>query len=313
MGKPYSMDLRERAVAAVMQSGVSCHRAAAQFGVAPSTVIDWVKRVRETGSLAPGQMGGHKPKSIRAEHAVFLTDRIREGKPFTLRGLVAELAERGLKVDYRSVWNFVQCSASKKSVVASERDRPDVARRRGRWKERQDRIAPERLVFIDETWTRTNMEPLRGWALRGERLVAKVPYGHWKTMTFIAALRHDRIEAPWMLDGPVNAAAFQTYVEKALVPTLRQGDVVIMDNLGSHKSPAVRQAIRSASAKLILLPKYSPDLNPIEQVFAKLKHLLRKAAARTVESLVAAVGQLLDAYTAEECANYFANSGYRQT
>src|SRR5665811_363850 len=134
-------------------------------------------------------------------------------------------------------------SASKKSVVASERDRPDVARRRARWKERQDRIAPERLVFIDETWTRTNMEPLRGWALRGERLVAKVPYGHWKTMTFIAALRHDRIEAPWMLDGPVNAAAFQTYVEKALVPTLRQGDVVIMDNLGSHKSPAVRQAI----------------------------------------------------------------------
>jgi transposase len=157
------------------------------------------------------------------------------------------------------------------------------------------------------------MEPLRGWALRDERLVAKVPYGHWKTMTFIAALRHDRIEAPWMLDGPVNAAAFQTYVEKALVPTLRQGDVVIMDNLGSHKSPAVRQAIRSASAKLILLPKYSPDLNPIEQVFAKLKHLLRKVAARTVESLVAAVGQLLDAYTAEECANYFANSGYRRT
>jgi transposase len=157
------------------------------------------------------------------------------------------------------------------------------------------------------------MEPLRGWALRGERLVAKVPYGHWKTMTFIAALRHDRIEAPWMLDGPVNAAAFKTYIEKALVPTLEPGDLVIMDNLSSHKGVAVRQAIRSAGAKLILLPKYSPDLNPIEQVFAKLKHLLRKAAARTVETLVAAVGQLLDAYTPEECANYFANSGYQRT
>ena len=132
-------------------------------------------------------------------------------------------------------------------------------------------------------------------------------------MTFIAALRHDRIEAPWMLDGPINAAAFQTYVEKALVPTLKPGDLVIMDNLNSHKGVAVRQAIRSAGAKLILLPKYSPDLNPIEQVFAKLKHLLRKAAARTVEILVTAVGQLLDAYTAQECANYFVNPGYRRT
>jgi len=168
-------------------------------------------------------------------------------------------------------------------------------------------------VFIDETWTRTDMEPLRGWAPRGERLIAKVPYGHWKTMTFIAALRHDRIEAPWMLDGPVNGEAFKTYVKKALVPTLKPGDLVIMDNLSSHKGKDVRLAIRSARAKLILLPKYSPDLNPIEQVFAKLKHLLRKAAARTVETLVAAVGQLLDAYTAQECANYFVNSGYRRT
>jgi transposase len=182
-----------------------------------------------------------------------------------------------------------------------------------RWKERQDRIAPERLVFIDETWTRTDMEPLRGWALRGRRLTAKVPYGHWKTMTFIAALRHDRIEAPWMLDGPINAAAFQTYVEKALLPALKPGDLVIMDNLSSHRGAAVRKAIRSARAKLILLPKYSPDLNPIEQVFAKLKHLLRKAAARTVETLVAAVGQLLDTYTTQECANYFSNAGYRRT
>jgi len=181
------------------------------------------------------------------------------------------------------------------------------------WTERQDQIAPERLVFIDETWTKTNMEPLRGWAPRGERLVAKVPYGHWKTSTFIAALRCDRIEAPWILDGPVNAEAFKTYVEKVLAPTLRPGDLVIMDNLSSHKGKAVRQAIRAAGAKLIFLPKYSPDLNPIEQVFAKLKHLLRKAAARTVESLTAAVGELLGAFSADECLNYFANSGYART
>ena len=197
--------------------------------------------------------------------------------------------------------------------MASERDRPDVARRREQWVERQDRIDPERLVFIDETWTKTNMEPLRGWSPVGARLVAKVPHSHWKTSTFIAALRCDRIEAPWLLDGPVNAAAFKTYVEKVLAPTLRPGDLVIMDNLSSHKGTAVRQTIRAAGAKLIFLPKYSPDLNPIEQVFSKLKHLLRKAAARTLETLTAAVGELLGAFTAEECTNYFVNSGYART
>jgi putative transposase len=204
-------------------------------------------------------------------------------------------------------------SAIKKTVVASERDRPDVARRRAQWQAYQGRIDPERLVFIDETWTKTNMAPLRGWALRGERLTAKVPHGHWKTMTFLAALRHDRIEAPWILDGPINGEAFRTYVEAVLVPTLTPGDIVMMDNLGSHKGKAVRQAIRSAGAKLFFLPKYSPDLNPIEQVFAKLKHLLRKEAARTVEAVCAAIGQLLDAFTPQECANYFKNAGYDPT
>src|SRR6202035_3546398 len=142
----------------------------------------------------------------------------------------------------------------------------------------QDRIEPERLVFIDETWTRTNMTPLRGWAPRGLRLQTKAPHGHWKTTTFLAALRHDRIDAPWLFDGPIDGESFRTYVEKVLVPTLRPGDIVIMDNLGSHKAKAVRQLIRAAGAKLFFLPKYSPDLNPIEQFFAKLKHLLRKAA-----------------------------------
>jgi len=200
-----------------------------------------------------------------------------------------------------------------KTVVASERDRPDVARRRMQWAERQDRIDPARLVFIDETWIKTNMEPLRGWAPLGERLVAKVPHGHWKTSTFVAALRCDRIEAPWILDGAINGEAFKTYVERVLAPTLRPGDLVIMDNLRSHKGKEVRQAIRAAGARLIFLPKYSPDLNPIEQVFAKLKHLLRNAAARTIETLTAAVGELLGAFTAEECANYFTNSGYARS
>jgi transposase len=188
-----------------------------------------------------------------------------------------------------------------------------VARRRAQWQAYQNRIDPERLVFIDETWTKTNMAPLRGWALRGERLTAKVPHGHWKTMTFLAALRHDRLDAPWILDGPIDRDSFRTYVEAVLVPTLKPGEIVLMDNLGSHKGKAVRQAIRSAGAKLIFLPKYSPDLNPIEQVFAKLKHLLRKAAARTLEAVCVAIGQLLDAFTPQECANYFKNAGYDPT
>ena len=198
-------------------------------------------------------------------------------------------------------------------MVASERDRPDVARRRAQWMKHQGDIEPSRLVFIDETWTKTNMAPLRGWAPLGTRLTAKVPHGHWQTTTFLAALRHDRIDAPWLLDGPIDGEAFQTYVEKVLAPTLRPGDIVILDNLSSHKGKAVRQCIRAAGAKLIFLPKYSPDLNPIEQVFAKLKHLLRKAAARTLETVCAAIGQLLGTFTPDECANYFRNAGYELT
>ena len=132
-------------------------------------------------------------------------------------------------------------------------------------------------------------------------------------MTFLAALRHDRVDAPWLLEGPIDGESFRLYLEKVLLPTLRPGDIVIVDNLGSHKGKAVRQLVRSAGAKLFFLPKYSPDLNPIEQVFAKIKHLLRKAQARSYDALLEATGEVLDAFTPDECANYFANSGYRRT
>lgn len=154
------------------------------------------------------------------------------------------------------------------------------------------------------------MAPLRGWAPRGQRLAAAVPYGHWKTLTFIAALRHDRIDAPCVIDGPINGALFTAYVEQILVPTLKTGDIVILDNLGSHKGRAARQAIRSKGAHLLFLPPYSPDLNPIEQLFAKLKHLMRKAEERTHETTWRKVGKLLDLVSPNECANYLRNSGY---
>jgi transposase len=197
-----------------------------------------------------------------------------------------------------------------KKVFASEQDRPDVARRRAWWRRHQAKIDPARLVFIDETWAKTNMAPLRGWAPRGERLKAKVPHGHWRTLTFLAALRVDRIEAPCVIDGPINGEAFRAYVEQSLVLTLRPGDIVIMDNLGSHKSEAVRAAIRAAGARGLFLPPYSPDLNPIEQVFAKLKHLLRKARARTIEATWRHICTLIDRFSPIECANYFRNAGY---
>ena len=176
----------------------------------------------------------------------------------------------------------------------------------------QNRIDPARLVFIDETWTKTNMAPLRGWAPCGQRLQGKAPYGHWKTMTFLAALRHDRVDAPWLIDGPIDGQSFLQYVEEVLVPTLKPGDIVIIDNLGSHKGKAVRQAIRAAGAKLFFLPKYSPDLNPIEKFFAKLKHWLRKAASRTVDAVYNAVAEILPLTSPAECSNYFAQAGYAQ-
>ena len=157
---------------------------------------------------------------------------------------------------------------------------------------------------------KTNMAPLRGWGLRGRRLVGRVPHGHWNTMTFLAALRADGIAAPCVFDGPINGETFQIYVEQVLIPSLRPGDVVIMDNLGSHKRKTVRAALRGAGAKLIFLPPYSPDLNPIEQVFAKLKHLMRKSAERTVEAVWRRIGLLLPSFTAQECSNYFVNAGY---
>ena len=198
-------------------------------------------------------------------------------------------------------------------MVASERDRPDVARRRQQWTAYQGRIDPTRLVFIDETWTKTNMAPLRGWGPLGQRLPAKVPHGRWTTMTFLAALRHDRVEAPWLLEGPINGESFRLYVDQVLIPTLQPGDIVIMDNLGSHRSSAVRRSLRAVGAKLFFLPKYSPDLNPIEMLFSKLKHGLRKAARRSHDAISAALAALLPTVQSSECANYFAKAGYART
>ena len=168
-------------------------------------------------------------------------------------------------------------------------------------------------MFIDETWASTNMARTHGRCRRGERLRVGVPHGHWKTTTFIAGLTTRGMIAPFVLDGPINRSAFETYVERVLAPELRQGDIVVMDNLSSHKGPKVRERVEAAGASLLYLPPYSPDFNPIENAFAKFKALLRKAAERTVEGLWAAIGRLIDLFEPIECRNYFAAAGYDAT
>ena len=169
---------------------------------------------------------------------------------------------------------------------------------------------PRHLVFLDETWAKDNMTRLRGRSRRGQRLIGKVPMGRWQTTTFLAALRIDRMTAPMVLDGPIDGEWFLAYVEQVLCPTLRVGEIVIIDNLGSHRSDKIRQAIEAQGATLLYLPKYSPDLNPIENAFAKLKAALRRAAARSTDALWDCIGQIIPTFTPQECANYFSAAGY---
>ena len=203
-------------------------------------------------------------------------------------------------------------NAQKKTSHASEQRRPDVLARRRAWFDGQTELDPAQLIFIDETGVNTKMARLRGWAPKGERCRAAIPHGHWKTTTFTAGLRLDGIAAPMLLDGPMHGVAFRAYVEQVLVPDLSPGDIVVMDNLPAHKVAGIRQAIEAVGAHLLYLPPYSPDFNPIEMAFSKLKALLRKTAARTVNDLWEAIAQSIEAFNPEECQNFFAAAGYDQ-
>lgn len=172
---------------------------------------------------------------------------------------------------------------------------------------------PARLVFIDETWTNTGMVRLRGRCPRGERLIGYAPHGHWKTLTFVAGLRHRAMVAPFVLEGAMNGPMFLVYVKQGLVPTLKRGDIVIMDNLPVHKVAGVEQAIEAAGATLLYLPPYSPDLNPIEPAFSKVKAHLRKAAEHTIPRLVRRIGRIVTDFSPQECRNFFRHAGYVRT
>ncbi|MDX3810571.1 MAG: IS630 family transposase [Bosea sp. (in: a-proteobacteria)] len=310
MSRPLSNDLRKRVVDAI-EAGESCRSVAARFGIAVSSAVKWSQRYRSSGSVAPGKMGGHR-KRILEPYRAFIAERINQTPHLSLHGLKEELAARGVKVSHDTVWQFLRREGLrfKKTLFALEQARADIARQRQRWRSWQTGLDPRRLVFIDETWIKTNMAPLRGWGPRGKRLRGFAPHGHWRTLTFLGALRYDRLAAPCVFDGPINGQCFRAYVEQQLVPVLEPGDIVVMDNLGSHKSVAIRQLIRNAGARLWYLPPYSPDLNPIEQAFAKIKHWMRLAQKRTIDDTWRHIGHLVTTIQPAECSNYFANAGY---
>ncbi|MFB9950721.1 IS630 family transposase [Rhizobium puerariae] len=314
MAKSYSSDLRSRVVAYV-EAGHSRRAAARRFSVSDSFAVKLLQRVAEHGTLSPARQG--RPRCGRlVPFEGFLVGTVEKQPDITMPELAVRLfEEHTVKADPAELSRFLcRCGfTKKKALLASECERADVAKARHRWRQsRQSRMRnqPGRLVFIDETSVTTKMTRLRGRSRKGERLKAHAPFGHWGTQTFIAALRCDGLTAPWIIDKAMNRAAFDTYVETQLAPTLHKGDVVILDNLAVHKSAKAAACLRNKGAWFLFLPPYSPDLNPIEMAFAKLKAHLRKAKTRTFDALWRAVGDICNLFTPTECWNFIKDAGY---
>jgi transposase len=308
-----SMDIRKKVMKAI-EKGMSCRKAAARFDIGPATAVRWAKRVEITGDVAPSKMGGDRRTQRIEAHAEFILAQIREKPDMTIMELREKIRERhGLGFGYGTVWRFLarhNITRKKKTGHASEQESEDVEAAREDWFEGQLDLDPLKLVFIDETAISTSMARRYGWALQGERCRAAVPFGRWQTTTLIAALRCDRIDAPMTIDGALDGEAFLAYVRQVLAPTLAAGDIVVMDNVPVHKVAGVREAIAAKGAGVLYLPTYSPDFNPIEKSFSKIKSILRRAAARTADALQEAVKEALRSFTPGECMNYFAASGY---
>ncbi|WP_184451133.1 MULTISPECIES: IS630 family transposase [unclassified Rhizobium] len=311
MARALSNDLRLRVLKA-SAAGMSARQAAARFGVGISTAIRWIARASDGESTSRPQ-GWRRSSSLDA-HEAFVVEMIDDRKDVTLDEMVERLSvERQVGISRSALGAWLQrrgWTFKKKSAHALEQDRPDVLKRRRAWFDGQLDLDPEKLIFLDETGLSTKMARLRGRAIRGERCRAGVPHGHWKTTTFTGALRLSGMTAPFVYDGAMNGNVFLAYVEQVLLPTLQIGDIVVMDNLPAHKAAGVRDAIERAGAKLMFLPPYSPDFNPIENAFSKLKAMLRARAERKIDALWDAVGALIPRFTPAECANYFRAAGY---
>ena len=307
-----SMDIREKVMKAIA-GGMSRRQAAARFDIGPATAVRWAKRVETSGSVAPSKMGGDRRSRRIEAHAEFILAQLEEQPDLTILELREKIRERhGVGFGHATVWRFLarhKITRKKKTGHASEQEREDVAEAREAWFEGQLDLDPSKLVFLDETAVSTNMARRFGWAPRGERCRMSVPFG-WRTKTLVAALRWDRIDAPMTIDGALDGASFLAYVEQVLAPTLSAGETVLMDNVRTHKVAGVKEAIEAKGARLVYLPPYSPDFDPIEESFSKIKSILRRIAARTAEALEAAVGEALQSFTPQECMNYFASTGY---
>ena len=313
MPTAYSLDLRSRVVAAVQQ-GISRHQAARQFRVSISSGIRWAMRFASTGGCAALPSGGDHRSASLETHKDWLLELLRTEPDLTLAEIQSRLqASHGLRKSPSCLWRFFarhKITFKKKTLHAAEQDRADVKAARETWRANQASFDPKRLVFIDETATTTNMTRPRGRAPKGERLIGKVPHGHRKTTTVIAALRCDAVTAPLVLDGAMDGPTFLQYIHQFLVPTLKPDEIVVMDNLPVHKVFGVEAAIQAAGATVRFVPPYSPDLNPIKMAFSKLKALLRKAGERTVSSLWDRIGEVLSAFPSTECQNYLTHQGY---
>lgn len=297
-------------IMALYQEGWSTGEIAESLGHSESGVRRIRQRYRERDTLEPMKRGDGPPPKVTEAQRERLAQLVAAQPDATLRELRDAL---GLDVSISTIDRHLQrlrLTFKKKGLHASERDRPDVKQRRDHWRSAMPGLDPKHLVFIDETWTKTNMTRLRGRSLRGQRLIDSTPHGHWQTTTFLAALRHDGLTAPLVVDGAIDGDLFRAYVEQQLTPTLQRGDIVVMDNLSSHKVHGVREAIEAVGATVAYLPPYSPDLNPIEQVFAKLKSILRAAAERTRDGLWQLLGEAIDQFPAHECAAYLRHCGY---
>ena len=306
--KPLSTDLRERIVAAV-DNHEGCRREiASRFRVDVSCITRLLQLRRETGSIEPRPLGGGKPPALDRGGLERLRALVQKRPDATLEQLRQHL---GLDGSIMLVWRALKrlgITRKKKTRHAQERDRPEVRKKRRRFRKEVKAIEPGRLVFVDETGVTTAMTPAYGRAPRGQRVVVSAP-ASWESVTLIAAPGLEGTRAPLAFPGATNEAAFREYVESVLVPELRRGDVVVFDNLAAHLKPAVAEAIERAGARVMPLPPYSPDLTPIEAMFSKLKEFLRRAAARSKEALYDALGEALRQMTAQDILGWFQHEG----
>lgn len=306
MATPYSEDLRERVLRAY-DRGLPTKEVAETFGVSRSWARRVKQRYREHGETTHRRMG--TPGFVIVDRQQ-LAELVRQHPDATLMELRTHLGVDCALSTLCMALKRLGLSFKKKTLHAAEQDRPDVAERRRQWREWSGDVDAGRLIFIDETWAKTNMTRLRGRAPRGERLIDKTPHGHWKTTTLIAALGIEGMRCSTVVDGAVNGDIFEAFVRQVLLPELRPGDIVIMDNLSSHKRACLGELIAERQAELRYLPPYSPDLNPIELIFSKIKQALRSLAARTRETLWDAMQSVLDTVAASDAANCYRHAGY---